>query len=299
MSRSAGMRSFLFAPGNHQRHMEKTLEAPCDAVIADLEDAVAQSEKVNARASVAQWLQRPRGERFAFVRVNALSTPWAFDDLAGVVIRGLDGIVLPKAESARDLHIADYVISAHERSRELASGSIEIMPIVETAKGVENLREIVRASQRVKRIAFGTGDYTNDTGTAWTLDNPLTVHYRAEFVNASRAAGIEPPIDAVWPYLQDEEGFAAESHMARAMGFGGKLTIHPKQLELVNRTFAPTAQEIAFARKVCDAFDAAEAAGSTAIVVDGAFVDYPVVYRARAVLRGAAKASPRAGRFES
>jgi citrate lyase subunit beta/citryl-CoA lyase len=281
------VRSFLFAPGNHERRMEKTLEVPCDAVIADLEDAVAESEKSNARVRVAQWLRRPRGERFAFVRVNALGTPWAFDDFAAVVVRGLDGIVLPKAETARDLHVADYLTAAHERSRGLASGSIEIMPIVETARGVENLRKIARASPRVRRIAFGSGDYTNDTGTPWTQDNPLTLHFRAELANASRAAGIEPPVDTVWPRLDDEEGLAAESRVARAMGFGGKMTIHPKQLEIVNRTFAPTAEEIAFARKVCDAFDAAEAAGSSAIVVDGAFVDYPVVHRARALLRDA------------
>src|SRR5579885_3360141 len=162
----------LFAPGNHQRRLEKTREVPCDAVIADLEDAVAESEKTAARTSVVRWLQQPRGDRFAFVRINALGTPWAFDDLAAVVVRGIDGVVLPKAEGARDLHIADYLISAHERSRELVPGSIEIMPIVETAKGVENMREIARASARVKRMAFGTGDYTNDTGTAWTLDNP-------------------------------------------------------------------------------------------------------------------------------
>lgn len=271
--------------------MEKTLEAPCDAIIADLEDAVAQSEKSTAPAFVAQWLQRPRGERFGFVRINALSTPWAFDDLASVVVRGLDGIVLPKVESARDLHVAEYVVSARERSSGLAEGSVEIMPIVETAKGVENFRKIARASPRVKRIAFGSGDYTSDTGTAWTLDNPLTLHYRAELANVSRAAGIEPPIDTVWPHLDDEEGLAQEARMARAIGFGGKMTIHPKQLEIVNRIFTPTSDEIAFARKVCDAFDAAEAAGSSAIVVDGAFVDYPVAHRARALLREAAKAS--------
>jgi citrate lyase subunit beta/citryl-CoA lyase len=285
------VRSMLFAPGNHQRRLEKTLEVPCDAVIADLEDAVAESEKTAARTSVVRWLQQPRGDRFAFVRINALSTPWAFDDLAAVVVNGLNGIVLPKVEAARDLHIADYLISAHERAHDLAPSCIEIMPIVETAKGVEHLRKIAGASPRVRRIAFGSGDYTNDTGTAWTLDNPLTLHFRAELANVSRAAGIEPPIDTVWPHLDDEKGLAAEAHTARAMGFGGKMTIHPKQLEIVNHTFTPTSEEIAYARKVCEAFDAAEAGGSSAIVVDGAFVDYPVVHRARALLRDAAKAS--------
>ncbi|MGH7330988.1 MAG: HpcH/HpaI aldolase/citrate lyase family protein, partial [Polyangiaceae bacterium] len=204
-----------------------------------------------------------------------------------VVARGLDGIVLPKVETAADLHIADYLIGAHERARSLTPGSVDLIPIVETAKGAENMREIACTTPRVKRICFGSGDYTNDTGTAWTLDNPLTLHYRAQLVNVSRACGIEPPIDTVWPHLEDEAGFVAECAQGRALGYQGKMVIHPKQLEIVNRAFSPTPEEIAFAKKVCQAFEAAEAAGSSALVVDGVFVDYPVVYRARALLRGA------------
>lgn len=282
------LRSLLFAPGNHARRMEKTLEVACDGVILDLEDAVATSEKPAARATIVEWLCRPRGGRAGYVRVNALSTPWAFDDFAAVVVQGLDGIVLPKVETGADLFIADYLLTAHERARNMPSGSIDIIPIVETAKGAQNMQEIASTSRRVKRICFGSGDYTNDTGTSWTLDNPLTLHYRAQLVNASRAAGIEPPIDTVWPHLEDEAGFLAECRQGRALGFQGKMTIHPKQLEIVNRTFSPTPDEIVFAKKVCEAFDAAEAAGSSALVVDGVFVDYPVVHRARAILRGAA-----------
>lgn len=270
--------------------MEKTLEVDCDGVILDLEDAVATSEKPAARATILEWLRRPRGERLAYVRVNALSTPWAFDDLAAVVVDRLDGIVLPKVETPADLQIADYLIAAHERARGLAPGAIDVMPIVETAKAAENMHAIASTVPRVKRICFGSGDYTNDTGTAWTLDNPLTLHYRAQLANVSRAAGIEPPMDTVWPHLDDEAGLRAEAQQARAMGYQGKMTIHPKQLEIVNRIFSPTPEELAFARKVCAAFDAAEAAGSSALVVDGVFVDYPVVYRARALLRGAQRA---------
>jgi citrate lyase subunit beta/citryl-CoA lyase len=281
------LRSLLFAPGNHARRMEKTLEVDCDAIILDLEDAVAVSQKPQARSTIAAWLRRPRGRRAAYVRVNALRTAWAFDDFAAVVLEGLDGIVLPKVETAADLHVADYLITAHERTRNLPQGSVDLIPIVETAKGAENMREIAGTTSRVKRICFGSGDYTNDTGTSWTLDNPLTLHYRAQLVNVSRACGIEPPIDTVWPNLDDEAGLLAECMQGRALGYQGKMMIHPKQLEIVNRTFSPTPEEIAFAKKVCEAFDSAEAAGSSALVVDGVFVDYPVVYRARALLRGA------------
>lgn len=281
----------LFTPGNHARRMEKTLEVPCDGVILDLEDAVATAEKPAARATICAWLERPRGRRLAYVRVNALGTPFAFDDVAAVIVPKLDGIILPKVETASDLHIADYLIAAHERARGIEIGAIDLMPIIETAKGAENMFEIATAVKRVKRLCFGSGDYTNDTGTSWTLDNPLTTIYRAQLANVSRAAGIEGPMDTVWPHLEDEAGLIAEAKQGRAMGFQGKMSIHPKQLEVINRTYSPTAEELAFARKVSDAFAAAEQAGSSALVVDGVFVDYPVAYRARTLLRDAERAA--------
>jgi citrate lyase subunit beta/citryl-CoA lyase len=271
--------------------MEKTLEVDCDGVILDLEDAVATAEKPAARATIVEWLQRPRGKKLAYVRVNALGTPFAFDDFAAMVVPKLDGIILPKVERGAELEIADYIIASYERARGIEVGSIDLMPIIETAKAAENMYDIATAVERVKRLCFGSGDYTNDTGTAWTLDNPLTSHYRAQLANVSRAAEIEPPMDTVWPHLDDEAGLIAESKQGRAMGYQGKMTIHPKQLEIVNRTYSPTPEELAFARKISDAFEAAEKAGSSAFVVDGVFVDYPVVYRARALLREAERAS--------
>jgi citrate lyase subunit beta/citryl-CoA lyase len=270
--------------------MEKTLEVDCDGVILDLEDAVATAEKPAARATIVEWLQRPRGRKLAYVRVNALGTPFAFDDLAAVVVPKLDGIILPKVERGAELEIADYIIASHERARGIDTGAIDLMPIIETAKGALNMYEIATAVKRVKRICFGSGDYTNDTGTTWTLNNPLADHYRAELANASRAAGIEAPLDTVWPHLDDEAGLVAESKQGRAMGYQGKMVIHPKQLEIVNRTYSASPEELAFARKISDAFEAAEKAGSSALVVDGVFVDYPVVYRARALLREAERA---------
>ncbi|MBV8601140.1 MAG: CoA ester lyase [Candidatus Eremiobacteraeota bacterium] len=267
--------------------MEKTLEVDTDAVILDLEDAVATAEKPAARGSILEWLKRPRGHRLAYVRVNGLGTPFSFADFNAVVVQGLDGILLPKVESPVDLAIADYMISSLENARGIAAGTVDLMPIIETAKGAENMQALARATPRVKRLCFGSGDYTNDTGTAWTLDNPLTLIYRAQLANASRSAGIEPPLDTVWPHLEDESGLIAESQQARAMGYQGKMAIHPKQLEIINKTFSPSPAEVAFAKKICDAFDAAERSGSSALVVDGVFVDYPVVYRARAVLANA------------
>jgi len=285
------LRSWLFSPASHARRLQKTREVAADAVIVDLEDAVAASEKIGSRFAAASYLREARGERKAYIRINDLSTIWAFGDLESACVAGLDGIVIPKVESARDLFIVDYIIANYERERDLAPGSIDLMPIVETAAGAENAREIARATSRVRRFAFGGGDFTNDTGTAWTLDNPLTAHVRAHLAIISRAAGLEPPIDTVWPALDDEGGLRAECTTARAMGYQGKMAIHPSQLGIVNAAFSPSATEVASAERIVAAFDAAERAGSSALVLDGRFIDYPVVHRARAVLAGAARRS--------
>jgi citrate lyase subunit beta / citryl-CoA lyase len=278
------LRSFLFCPATNARRLAKTLVVDTDAVIVDLEDAVAVAEKPAARALAAAFLAAPRDRRRIYVRVNALSAPWSFADFQAVVVPHLDGIVLPKAESAADIQTADHVIAGWETERGLVKGNVELLPIIETAKGVEATREILRASPRVRRVCFGAGDFTNDTDTVWSRDNPVCAHARAQLVIASRAAEREPPIDTVWAHLNDQAGLEAEAEEAKRLGFGGKLCIHPDQLAAVHRIFSPTEKQLANARKIRAAFEAAERDGVAAIVVDGVFVDYPAVHRALRVL---------------
>ncbi|MBV8150721.1 MAG: CoA ester lyase [Candidatus Eremiobacteraeota bacterium] len=277
----------LFAPGNHPRRTEKTLELETDGVILDLEDAVAISEKEAAREPVLAYLKRPRGNRKAYIRVNALTTTWGFRDIETVVVPGLDGLIVPKIESGEDLVIVDYLVSTLERERGIAAGTVDVIPILETAKGIDGIREISRAIKRVRRLAFGSGDFTNDTGTEWSPNNPLTRFARSVVPIASRAAGLDPPFDTVWPRIDQPEGLLSETEEARGMGYGGKMAIHPSQLETINRVFSPSRADIELAQKICDAFAAAEKSGAAAIVVDGIFVDYPVVYRARQTLESA------------
>jgi citrate lyase subunit beta/citryl-CoA lyase len=218
------LRSFLFCPATNARRLAKTLAVETDAVIVDLKDALAASEKRASRAPSAEILGRQRDKRKIYVRGNALTTPWSFADFQAVVVRGLDGIVLPKVESATDIHIADYLIGGWEAERGLPRGSIDLMPIIETAKGVEAMGETLRASMRVRRACFGAGDFTNDTDTVWSRDNPLCAHARASLAIASRAADREPPIDTVWAELDDEAGFLAETEEARRLEI-----VHPPQ----------------------------------------------------------------------
>jgi len=276
-------RSFLFAPGNHARRAEKALTLAADAVILDLEDAVAVAEKPAARQAVVAALARPRRCR-CYVRVNAMGTEWSYADLTAVVMPGTDGIVLPKLESADEIKAADWVIGALERQNGLPPGHVDLMPIIETAAGFTSLETIARAKTRVRRLAFGAGDFTLDLGITWSRDELELLPYRSAFVAVSRAAGLEAPIDTVWVDLKDAEGFAQSSGRGRALGFQGKLCIHPDQVPVANQSFSPDEQAVAQARRVIEAFDQAEAQGLASIQLDGRFIDYPIVYAARRVI---------------
>ena len=276
-------RSFLFAPGNHPRRVEKCLTLSTDAVILDLEDAVAQNEKESTRAVVVQALSQPRRCQ-AYVRVNALSTPWSYGDIEAVVVAGLDGIVLPKVESAADLLTAEWMISALERARGLTPGAIDLMPIIETAKGYVALESIVRSGTRVKRVAFGAGDFTLDAGIRWTADETELASYRSQIVVHSRAAGLEPPIDTVWVDLRNMTGFERCVQHVKGLGFQGKMCIHPDQIPVVNQAFRPSAEELTRAQKMVSAFEEAVKQGLASIQLEGQFIDYPIAYAAQRVL---------------
>lgn len=280
---AAPIRTFLFAPGNHARRAEKAFTVGADAVILDLEDAVAISEKPLARTMVRAALDRPRACR-AYVRVNAIDTPYCWGDLLAVVGAGIDGVILPKVESAAGLLTVDWILAQLERERNVAAGSIDLIPILETARAITNVDSILSAGSRVKRVAFGAGDYSLDIGVTWSRDELESRHAREVIVNASRSHGLEAPVDSVFARLDDTEGLLASSRAAAAIGFSGKMCIHPSQLQPVKETFTPTASEIAFARKVIAAFAEAEAQGSSAFQIDGKFIDYPILYRAQRML---------------
>ncbi len=174
--------------------------------------------------------------------------------------------------------------------RVLPGGSIDLMPIVETALGIESARDIAAAATRVRRLAFGGGDYTLDLQLQWTVEEQELAHARARLVHASRVAGLEPPIDTVLIQFRDGERFRAAAARARQLGFQGKLCIHPDQVPLANAAFSPTPHEVEQARAFVAAYARAEAQGIASIQVDGVFVDAPIVARARRVLAMAGEA---------
>jgi citrate lyase subunit beta/citryl-CoA lyase len=296
---TAPNRTFLFAPGDHARRAEKVLTAGADACILDLEDAVALSAKVAARALVNAALERPRSCR-GFVRVNAFDTAFCPGDIQAVIGPRLDGLVLPKLEEPAQLIAVDWLISALERERGLPHRGIEVMPIIETARGMAGLAALTACAAslggRVRRFSFGAGDYTLDLGITWDLAETVLEGARETMVRHSRAAGLEAPIDTVWIELREMEAFAASCARGVALGFQGKLCIHPDQVPVANAAFSPPVAEVARARRIIAAFAEAEAQGLASIQVEGRFVDYPIVDRARRIVALAERISltPRA-----
>jgi citrate lyase subunit beta/citryl-CoA lyase len=267
------MRSVLFVPGVRPERFDKALASGADAVIIDLEDAVAPGDKDLARSAVAAWLHaRPAAAELhttatLLLRVNGVDTSAFADDLALVRHAAFAAIVVPKVESA------DGVAAL------AAAGVRTVIPMIETLAGMDAATAIASAPG-VSRLAFGSLDFQADLGMRDALDEEL-LPFRTQLVMASRRAGIGAPIDGVTTAIDNAEILSADVLRARRLGFAGKLCIHPRQVTLVNALFAPTPDEVAWATRVVAATD--ETRGG-AVAVDGMMVDTPVLLRAQAIL---------------
>jgi citrate lyase subunit beta/citryl-CoA lyase len=260
-------RSYLFAPGHNAKLLARVFDAGADAVMLDLEDAVPPDAKDRARAMVAEVL----ADHPAWVRINAARTALAEADLAAVGDLAY-GIRIPKTESVQD--VAWVAHRAPDKP---------IICAIESARGVLAAPEIA-AAPGVRHLAMGGVDLARDLNAG--SGNLQTLYVRSHLVVASRAAGIEPPIDSVYARLDDETGLREQAAFARSLGFFGKSAIHPRQLPVLHEVFTPTQQEVAWAREVLTAFDAA--GGAALQLPSGEFVDLPVADRARRLLELAA-----------
>lgn len=272
------LRTVLFAPANHPRRTERLGDWGADAVVLDLEDAVAESEKVAARALVPTALARFDGP-LRCVRVNALETGLLTGDLEAVVGPDLDAVVLPKVESPEELGLLAARLEQVERARGIEVGSVSVLPIVETARGMLASPEIARAGgPRTLTLLFGIGDFTVDLGIEPTAHGEELLHARSTLVLACRAADLAPPVDG--PYLRgldEEEDFTTDCHRARDLGFQGRIVIHPQQVAWANAAYsALDGDRLRAIEAVVTEFEAAEQRGEASIRVGNRFVDYPI-----------------------
>lgn len=282
------IRSWLYAPGNDPKLLERVFATEADAVILDLEDAVPLAEKPRARKMVTETLRGHAGVPgpLVWVRINHPETGLAQGDILAAVRDGLDGIRLPKTEDTETVRRVSGWIAEAEAQAGLPGGSIALVCSLETARGVWNALEIAQADPRLLAMSFGGVDFARDLGIDTAGDGSETLYARSRLVLASRVAGIRPPVESVYPRLQDEAGLEASTRQARALGYFGRAAIHPKQLACINRVFTPAAEEVERARTIVSTATSAEASGSGAVqLADGTFIDAPVVQRAEALLR--------------
>lgn len=261
-ARYAMRHSYLFVPGNRPDRYAKACATRAGAVIVDLEDAVAPGEKVAARRALEEWLAPGNP---VMVRVNAPGSEWFLDDLRACTHAAVVAIVLPKAE--RGEHVEQVAATC---------GARPVLPLVETAHGLWNALSVARAPN-VQSLLFGSLDLQADLRTS---DDDL-VYARSRLVLVSRVAGIAAPVDGVTQAIDDPELLRRDCMRARQLGFAGKLCIHPKQVDIVNRCFAPSPEDTAWAQRVVDAF--ARSDGNAALL-DGRMIDRPVLARAHAIL---------------
>ncbi|MEO5696850.1 MAG: CoA ester lyase [Burkholderiaceae bacterium] len=255
-------RSYLFVPANRPERFDKALASGADAVIVDLEDAVAPDHKDAARATLAAWLDAGKP---VVVRINAVGTPWFRDDVAICRHAGVAAVMLAKTESAADLAVV--------------GAAAPLIALIESAAGFDQLASIA-AAPGVQRLAFGAIDFQLDLNLRAGYDE--LIFFRSQIVLASRLANLGAPIDSPSTAIDVAHEVEDEAQRARRLGFGAKLCIHPRQVEAVNRSFSPSAAEIAWAERV---LAAAAASGGAAVALDGKMIDAPVIGRARALLR--------------
>jgi len=278
-------RSMLFAPGDKPAMLRKSLQAGADAVIWDLEDAVAPSAKGDARLALGDALQSlPTQHVPIVVRINALPANMLDDDLAPIVRSDLHAVLLPKAERAEDIRHLDQALDRLERGAGLPDRAIQIHCLIETCAGVVNACSIATASPRIQALCFGAEDFTLDLGVARTREGLELAHARGAVALAAGAARLVA-VDTVYADLADTQGLVHECRLARQVGFRGKLAIHPKQVEIINREFEPSEAEVAYARRVVAAFAEAEERQLGVTMLDGRMIDAPIVARAKLILR--------------
>jgi citrate lyase subunit beta/citryl-CoA lyase len=265
LTRNSQFRSLLFVPGSKPERFDKALQSGADAVIIDLEDAVSPDDKDEARRAITAWV---RPDRRVLVRVNAKGTQWFEQDALLCKLPGVAGVVLPKAENPRD--VTELVAIAKTKTA--------VFPLIESAQGMWNVLEIAKAPF-VRQLMFGTLDFMVDMNME--LENDDLNQYRAQMAAASRVANIRAPLDGVTTCIDENAIIERDTLNGKRWGFAGKLCIHPKQVAIVNECYAPSAVDVAWAKRVLDASSRADGA---ALCVDGKMVDRPVVLRAQRIV---------------
>jgi citrate lyase subunit beta/citryl-CoA lyase len=280
-------RSLLYVPGNMPGMLQNIPVFEADGVMIDLEDAVPLQEKDAARLLTRNFLRfyQDRNKEM-IVRINALDTIYAADDLREILPALPDGIRLPKADNPETVELLDTLLTEQEEALGLAIGHFKIIPSIESAQGVLNCVATARASTRIVALAFGAEDFTASMEIDRTKTGEELFSARTRVVWAAKAVGVQV-IDTIFPDVNDMEALRAETMLVKRLGFTGKSLVNPRQIEIIHEVFRPTQVEIDHALEVMDAIKRAREMGTGVISLKGRMVDAPVVMRAARVLKTA------------
>lgn len=293
---SFALRSLLFVPGNRESMLQKAAGARPDVFVPDLEDSVPNDEKENAREGVARSLEKLAATgRPVCPRLNGVDTIWLEDDAMALVGPGLMGVSVGKIRTPDDIRRIDDLLARAEARRGIPVGTTRLIPWIETAPAVLDCLRIATASPRIVAIAFGAEDLTLDMGIRRSSDDSEVSVARSLTCLAAAAAGV-PALDTPFFAFRDDAALALNAEASKRLGFRGKFAIHPDQLATIERVFSPSSEELAEARRVIEAFEAAAKQGHGSTSLDGRVVDIPVVERARALLHTAGTVRVDAGR---
>lgn len=274
-------RSMLFLPGNNPNMLINGNCLGADAIIFDLEDAVSPAEKDAARLLVRNTIRyMDFGGCEKIVRINSVDTTYWKDDLSAILPWKPDMILLPKTSTAADVLAADSYITQLEQQLGMEPNTVGLMPLIETALGVENAFQIAIASKRVRALFLGAEDLTADLQCKRTKEGNEIFYARTRLVMATRAAGIEV-YDTPFTDVNDDDGAQTDAAFAKALGFSGKASISPRHVEIINQVFSPTQSDIDYAYEVLDAITLAKQQGKGAISLRGKMIDAPIVTRAQ------------------
>ena len=273
-------RSMLFLPGNNPNLLINGNCLGADAVIFDLEDAVSPAEKDAARILVRNTIRyMDFGKCELIVRINSIDTVFWKQDLDEILPQKPNLILLPKTSSAADVLEADAYISEVEEKMGMQKNTVGLMPLIETAQGVENAYHIASATKRVKALFLGAEDLTADLQCKRTKESREIEYARTRLIIAARAAGVDV-YDTPFTDVNDDAGIVEDAELAKALGFNGKAAISPRHVEVINSVFSPTMQEVEYAYEVMDAIALAKQQGKGAIALRGKMIDAPIVTRA-------------------
>lgn len=275
-------RSLIFVPGNNPRFLEKAKTLSADIVCFDLEDSVPDSEKKNARNLIKDALKtRSQYTSEIYVRTNSPTSGKIQDDLKEIVQKGIDGIVIPKVNNARELKKIEKTLALLEKKQKLQP--IGLIPSIESAEGVANTHEIASASKRISAIVFGVFDFLNDMGIEYTKQPEGAKFARAKIPIEAKAVGVYA-LDAIWQDLKDEKGLIEDCKIGKSLGYVGKTIIHPDQILIIHKTFHPNKTELEWAEKVCNTYEKSTKKGKGATTVDGKMIDEVHYKRAKSLL---------------